>query len=72
MQSAAEARSYFEDTPEVTVVEVPINDGWARDWGPSVSITRLLLCFVFLNEMTVSSSTDFFGRLDADAIDLVK
>ena len=56
----------------MTVVEVPINDGWARDWGPSVSITRLLLCFVFLNEMTVSSSTDFFGRLDADAIDLVK
>lgn len=34
-ESAAEARSYFEDTPEVTVVEVPINDGWARDWGPS-------------------------------------
>ncbi len=37
MQSAAEARSYFEDTPGVTVVEIPINDGWARDWGPSVS-----------------------------------
>ncbi|KAL0020071.1 hypothetical protein WJX79_003089 [Trebouxia sp. C0005] len=34
-ESAAEARSYFEDTPGVTVVEIPINDGWARDWGPS-------------------------------------
>lgn len=34
-ESAAEARSYFEDTPQVTVVEIPINDGWARDWGPS-------------------------------------
>ena len=31
----------FEDAPNVTVVEVPINDGWARDWGPSV---RLRAC----------------------------
>ncbi len=44
MQSAAEARSYFEDTPGVTVVEIPINDGWARDWGPSVSS---VLCISF-------------------------
>ncbi len=37
MQSAAGARAAFEDAPNVTVVEIPINDGWARDWGPSVS-----------------------------------
>ena len=50
MQSAAEARSYFEDTPGVTVVEIPINDGWARDWGPSVSKQHtlvLVLCIPF-------------------------
>ena len=35
-QSADEARAAFADAPNVTVVEVPINDGWARDWGPSV------------------------------------
>ena len=37
VQSAAEARAAFEDAPNVSVVEIPINDGWARDWGPSVS-----------------------------------
>ncbi len=37
MQSAAGARAAFEDAPNVSVVEIPINDGWARDWGPSVS-----------------------------------
>ena len=37
MQSAAGARAAFEDAPNVTVVEIPINDGWARDGGPSVS-----------------------------------
>ncbi len=47
MQSAAEARSYFEDTPGVTVVEIPINDGWARDWGPSVSCIPSFLSSVF-------------------------
>lgn len=47
MQSAAEARSYFEDTPGVTVVEIPINDGWARDWGPSVSSIPYSLTSVF-------------------------
>ena len=45
MQSADVARSYFEDAPNVEVVEMPINDGWTRDWGPSVScpfrITKL-------------------------------
>ncbi|KAL0056042.1 hypothetical protein WJX82_007113 [Trebouxia sp. C0006] len=34
-ESAAGARAAFEDAPNVTVVEIPINDGWARDWGPS-------------------------------------
>ena len=37
VQSADVARSYFEDAPNVEVVEMPINDGWTRDWGPSVS-----------------------------------
>jgi len=36
VQSADEARKAFADAPNVTVQEVPINDGWARDWGPSV------------------------------------
>ena len=36
-EAAANARKVFEDSPNVTVVEVPINDGWTRDWGPSVS-----------------------------------
>lgn len=41
MQSAAGARAAFEDAPNVSVVEIPINDGWARDWGPSVSPPHL-------------------------------
>ena len=36
-EAAANARKVFEDSPNVNVVEVPINDGWTRDWGPSVS-----------------------------------
>lgn len=36
---AANARKAFADAPNVTVLEVPINDGWTRDWGPSVSPT---------------------------------
>ena len=35
-QAAEVARSYFTDAPNVKVVEVPIEDGWTRDWGPSV------------------------------------
>lgn len=37
VQSADTAREYLKDAPNVTVVELPINDGWTRDWGPSVS-----------------------------------
>ncbi len=37
-EPAANARKVFEDSPNVNVVEVPINDGWTRDWGPSVSL----------------------------------
>lgn len=37
MQSADVAREYLKDAPNVTVLEMPINDGWTRDWGPSVS-----------------------------------
>ena len=29
-------RASLADAPNVTVVPVEINDGWARDWGPSV------------------------------------
>ncbi|KAL4420392.1 hypothetical protein ABPG75_010048 [Micractinium tetrahymenae] len=29
------ARSFFADAPNVEVVEIPIRDGWTRDWGPS-------------------------------------
>ncbi len=36
-EAAANARRVFADSPNVTVVEQPINDGWTRDWGPSVS-----------------------------------
>ena len=35
-QSVEAAKSALADAPNVTVVPVPINDGWARDWGPSV------------------------------------
>jgi hypothetical protein len=39
LQAADKARSYFKDAPNVTVVDdVPIDDGWTRDWGPSVRI----------------------------------
>ncbi|CAL8460755.1 g286 [Coccomyxa elongata] len=34
-EAAANARRVFADSPNVTVVEMPINDGWTRDWGPS-------------------------------------
>ncbi|KAK9908617.1 hypothetical protein WJX75_000521 [Coccomyxa subellipsoidea] len=34
-EPAANARRVFSDSPNVTVVEIPINDGWTRDWGPS-------------------------------------
>ena len=47
MQSADVARSYFEDAPNVEVVEMPINDGWTRDWGPSVS------CLFRITKLTV-------------------
>jgi agmatine deiminase len=30
-----EARQYLADAPNVSVVAMPINDGWLRDWGPS-------------------------------------
>lgn len=38
LQSADEARAAFEDAPNVSVVEMHINDAWARDWGPTVSL----------------------------------
>ena len=36
-EAAANARNAFKNDENVTVVEIPINDGWTRDWGPSVS-----------------------------------
>lgn len=40
MQDAELARSFFTDAPNVEVVEIPIRDGWTRDWGPSVRGAR--------------------------------
>lgn len=34
-QPADEARAALQHAKNVSVVEVPLNDGWARDWGPS-------------------------------------
>ncbi|GAB4816515.1 hypothetical protein N2152v2_003561 [Parachlorella kessleri] len=34
-EAAAQARTVFADAPNVEVVEIPIEDGWARDWGAS-------------------------------------
>lgn len=42
-EAAANARRVFKDDANVTVVEIPINDGWTRDWGPSVSVYYLSL-----------------------------
>jgi agmatine/peptidylarginine deiminase len=39
VQPAEVAREYLKDAPNVTVVELEIEDGWTRDWGPSVSFT---------------------------------
>ena len=40
-EAAANARNAFKNDENVTVVEIPINDGWTRDWGPSVSFLSL-------------------------------
>ncbi len=40
-EAAANARNAFKNDENVTVVEIPVNDGWTRDWGPSVSLMRL-------------------------------
>lgn len=38
VQSINVAKSYFKGVSGVEVVEMPINDGWLRDWGPTVSV----------------------------------
>jgi agmatine/peptidylarginine deiminase len=45
-QSVETAKSYLADAPNVTVVPVEINDGWARDWGPSVCLPHVRPCCV--------------------------
>ena len=41
MQAADLARDYFKDAPNVFVEDkIPINDGWTRDWGPTVRLRR--------------------------------
>jgi len=45
-QSVETAKSYLADAPNVTVVPVEINDGWARDWGPSVRLPHVRPCCV--------------------------
>ena len=50
-EAAANARNAFKNDENVTVVEIPINDGWTRDWGPSVSIQATCfseMLFLFL------------------------
>lgn len=42
-EAAANARAAFKNDENVNVVEIPINDGWTRDWGPSVSPSALIL-----------------------------
>jgi agmatine deiminase len=34
-ESASDARAAFKDAANVSVVELPICDGWTRDWGPT-------------------------------------
>ena len=46
LQAADLARKYFKDSPNVFVVDdVPIDDGWTRDWGPTVR-THFKICDV--------------------------
>ena len=45
-QSVETAKSYLADAPNVTVVPMEINDGWARDWGPSVRLPHIRPCCV--------------------------
>ena len=43
MQAADLARDYFKDAPNVFVEDsIPINDGWTRDWGPTVRLSYAL------------------------------
>ncbi|PNH01389.1 Agmatine deiminase [Tetrabaena socialis] len=35
VQTAGTARNYFRGVSGVTVVEMPLEDGWLRDWGPT-------------------------------------
>ena len=38
------AREYFKDAPNVFVEDsIPINDGWTRDWGPSVRLRLAIM-----------------------------
>lgn len=51
-QAADVARQHFQDAANVTVVDdVPIDDGWTRDWGPSVNfkLTEVLFLYRFAN-----------------------
>ena len=43
LQPAEEARQALKHAKNVSVVEIPLNDGWARDWGPSVR--HMTRCF---------------------------
>ena len=45
VQAADLARDYFKDAPNVFVEDsIPINDGWTRDWGPTVRPCQPALC----------------------------
>ena len=49
-QAADLARDYFKDAPNVFVEDsIPINDGWTRDWGPTVRLVDVAShCCVFM------------------------
>jgi hypothetical protein len=45
LQAADKAREYFKNSPNVTVVDdIPIDDGWTRDWGPTVRLCLSCPC----------------------------
>lgn len=50
VQAADLARQFFKDSDNVTVVDdIPIDDGWTRDWGPTVRQTRVCQQPLFCN-----------------------
>ena len=67
-QAADLARQHFKDSPNVTVVDdVPIDDGWTRDWGPSVRRISCFPCIVGIlaqcNRLKAGTCSERLGSL---------